>query len=63
MEQVRSDKPIWSILMDLISPLIMLVIGTNIDRQTEDNALETGILKLTRSKIWIKAMVLESFMQ
>ena len=43
MEHVRSDKPIRSTLMDLISPLIMLAIGTNIDRQTVDNVLETGL--------------------
>lgn len=43
MEHVRSDKPIRSTLMDLISPLILLAIGTNIDRQTVDNVLETGL--------------------
>ena len=29
--------------MDLISPLIILAIGINIDRQMGDNVLETGI--------------------
>jgi ubiquinone/menaquinone biosynthesis C-methylase UbiE len=43
MEHVRSVKPIQGAVMDLISPLVMLAIGTHINRQTVKNVIKAGI--------------------
>ncbi|MEW6698590.1 MAG: class I SAM-dependent methyltransferase [Bacillota bacterium] len=47
LEHVRSDHPIIGRLMDILNPLSLYLVGSNINRRTLENVREAGI-KLTR---------------
>lgn len=43
LEHVRVDRPIIGTLMDLLNPLIVSLIGANINRQTVENVRKAGL--------------------
>jgi len=47
LEHVRSDHPIIGRLMDILNPLSLYLVGSNINRRTLENVRKAGI-KLTR---------------
>ncbi|MGI9953162.1 hypothetical protein V3F56_12445 [Moorellaceae bacterium AZ2] len=49
LEHVRSEKRILGPLMDLLNPLVVYLIGSNINRRTVENVNQAGI-KLERVK-------------
>jgi ubiquinone/menaquinone biosynthesis C-methylase UbiE len=43
LEHVRSENPILGCLMDLLNPISLYVIGSNINRDTVQNVMKAGI--------------------
>lgn len=46
---MQIDKPILGRLMDLLNPLVVRLIGANINRRTAENVLAAG-LRIERSE-------------
>ncbi len=44
LEHVRIDKPVIGFIMDLINPLVVRMVGANINRHTVDNVIKSGWL-------------------
>ena len=42
LEHVRIDKPVIGFIMDLINPLLVRMVGANINRHTVDNVIKSG---------------------
>lgn len=42
LEHVRIDKPMIGLLMDLLNPVIVRMVGANINRRTVDNVMKAG---------------------
>jgi ubiquinone/menaquinone biosynthesis C-methylase UbiE len=42
MDHVRSEKPILSLLMDIFNPVIVRMMGANINRRTVENVQKAG---------------------
>ncbi|MBN1547115.1 MAG: methyltransferase domain-containing protein [Syntrophaceae bacterium] len=42
LEHVRIDKPVIGLLMDLLNPVIVRMVGANINRRTVDNVMKAG---------------------
>lgn len=43
MEHVRLDRPVIGTLMDLMNPLMVRMMGANINRQTVENVRRAGL--------------------
>ncbi|MHB1127261.1 MAG: class I SAM-dependent methyltransferase [Bacillota bacterium] len=43
LEHVRSENPVIGRLMDILNPVSLYIIGSNINRPTVDNVLQAGI--------------------
>jgi len=43
LEHVRLDRPLLGRLMDFINPLVVRMVGANINRRTVDNARMAGL--------------------
>jgi ubiquinone/menaquinone biosynthesis C-methylase UbiE len=44
LEHVRSENPVIGWLMDLLNPLLVRIMGANINRQTIENVLQSGLI-------------------
>ena len=56
LEHVRSEHPLWGKIMDILNPISLYMVGSNINRRTVDNAKIAGlnihkITDLSKSKI------------
>jgi ubiquinone/menaquinone biosynthesis C-methylase UbiE len=43
LEHVRSERLLWGVLMDFLNPLVVRVVGANINRQTVENVHRAGL--------------------
>jgi len=43
LEHVRSENPLFGALMDILNPISLHIIGSNINRRTIQNVMEAGI--------------------
>lgn len=43
LEHVRSENPVLGALMDILNPVSLYLIGSNINRRTVENVIEAGI--------------------
>jgi len=42
-EHVRSEHPLWGKIMDILNPVSLYMVGSNINRRTVDNAKNAGL--------------------
>lgn len=52
LEHVRSDNRLIGMLMDLINPLIVRLLGFNINRKTEKNIVDAGFYSYQVRHLW-----------
>ncbi|MHB1167636.1 MAG: class I SAM-dependent methyltransferase [Carboxydocellales bacterium] len=52
LEHMRVDKPIIGPLMDAVNPVVVKLMGANINRRTMENIRQAGLTVLTEEKIF-----------
>jgi ubiquinone/menaquinone biosynthesis C-methylase UbiE len=52
LEHMRVDKPIIGPLMDAVNPVVVKLMGANINRRTMENIRLAGLTVLTEEKIF-----------
>lgn len=52
LEHVRSENKIIGALMDFINPVVVSLIGVNINRRTVENVKKAGFTKIEATNLW-----------
>jgi hypothetical protein len=52
LEHMRVDRPVIGPLMDLLNPLVVRMMGANINRRTVENVRRAGLKLVTVKELW-----------
>ncbi len=58
LEHVRSKKPIVGKLMDILNPIVVRMMGANINRDTAENIRRSGLLIMEEKDRWLDILKL-----
>ncbi len=53
LEHVLSHKPVLRRVMNLMNPLVVRVVGANINRQTRNSLAEVGFDVFVEESLWL----------